>query len=330
MLAALALVFAPLSVWAQDAVPNKILFDEPNFSVVTENDAFFSGTDRNYTNGLKFNYTLPDRKTPDFAKKIGRTLLRSKEGQPLLSTFVFGQSIYTPEDISSAAPLPDQHPYAGWLYLGSTITSVKDKHADVLSLELGVVGPAAKGEFVQSNFHQLIDGQEPKGWDNQLKNELGLLLSYQHHWTSITLPQLGPFEFDVTPTLGASLGNVQISGTAGLGFRIGGNLNSDPFGPPRIRPAISGPGTFGSDKFSWYFFVNTNARAVGRDIFLDGNTFRHSQSVDKQSLVGEVQAGLALQVHCLEFTYSLINRTEQFEGQDDAQRFGVVSLAIRL
>jgi len=43
-----------------------------------------------------------------------------------------------------------------------------------------------------------------------------------------------------------------------------------------------------------YVFAGVEGRAVARDIFLDGNTFQKSPSVDKEPLVGELAVGAAL------------------------------------
>jgi lipid A 3-O-deacylase len=43
-----------------------------------------------------------------------------------------------------------------------------------------------------------------------------------------------------------------------------------------------------------YFFAGAQGRAVGRNIFLDGNTFRHSLSVPKKNFVADLQAGFSL------------------------------------
>ena len=43
-------------------------------------------------------------------------------------------------------------------------------------------GPAALGEEVQNNFHRLINGDRVNGWNNQLRNEPGLTLTYERRW----------------------------------------------------------------------------------------------------------------------------------------------------
>src|SRR3546814_17784538 len=98
---------------------------------------------------------------------------------------------------------------------------------------------------------------------------------------------------DVTPHLGAALGNVYTYGAGGLTLRFGEDLPDD-YGPPRIRPALPGSDYFRpTDDFGWYFFAGAEGRIVARNIFLDGNTFKDSHSVDKRPLVADLQAGLA-------------------------------------
>lgn len=66
-------------------------------------------------------------------------------------------------------------------------------------------------------------------------------------------------------------------------LRLGQRLPLD-YGPPRIQPSLPGSGFFvpPQDRFGWYLFAGVEGRAVARNIFLDGNTFRDSRSVDKE------------------------------------------------
>ena len=46
---------------------------------------------------------------------------------------------------------------------------------------------------------------------------------------------------------------------------------------------------------------------MGRDIFLDGNTFESSPSVDKNSLVADLSAGYALSFDTIKIPYGIFS-----------------------
>src|SRR5262249_2102051 len=111
----------------------------------------------------------------------------------------FGQSIFTPEDLTLRIPDPRDRPYAGWLYLGSTLTRETGTTLDRFDAQLGVVGPAAGGETAQNTVHDLIKNLFPagqaRGWSFQIKNEPGLVLAGEREWRA-TLSD-GPLEADL-------------------------------------------------------------------------------------------------------------------------------------
>ncbi|HAJ47422.1 MAG TPA: DUF2219 domain-containing protein, partial [Alphaproteobacteria bacterium] len=86
------------------------------WTLAVENDALGAKTDKNYTSGLKILYRAPERLTPDFAWGLAQGILGADAQDAVFTTWAIGQSIYTPDDTKTALPLPDQHPYAGWLY----------------------------------------------------------------------------------------------------------------------------------------------------------------------------------------------------------------------
>jgi hypothetical protein len=78
------------------------------------------------------------------------------------------------------------------------------------------------------------------------------------------------------PALDANLGNLQTSGAAGLWLRMGQGLAMD-FGPPRVRPALSGAGVFRQPgELVWYLSAGVEGRAVAYDETLDGNRSGYS------------------------------------------------------
>ena len=96
-----------------------------------------------------------------------------------------------------------------------------------------------------------------------------------------------------------------------------------------IQPSVPGLGFFvPADQFAWYLFAGFEGRAVARNIFLDGNTFHDSRSVDKELLVGDLQGGIVLTWRGVRLTYTHVLRSPEFDGQDDSEQFGSVSLSV--
>lgn len=114
---------------------------------------------------------------------------------------------------------------------------------------------------------------------------------------------------------------------AGTILRLGQGLDVD-YGPPLIRPSLSGLAAVEKrPDLAWYVFAGIQGRAVARDIFLDGNTFASSHSVDKKLLVGDAQLGLAVIYRGVRLAVTQVYRTREFDGQRQADRFGAISLS---
>jgi hypothetical protein len=201
---------------------------------------------------------------------------------------------------------------------------------DSLELNIGIVGPDSFAKDVQSFVHKVIDSSQPQGWDHQLHNEIGLMLIYDRQWQAQYIDEFLGLGIDLTPHFGGILGNVITSASLGATLRIGRDLPSD-YGPPRIQPSLPGSGFFRpSRNFGWYFFAGLEGRYVLHNIFLDGNTFGSSHDVKREPWVGDLQAGLVLTWKNLRLSFSNIYRSDEFEGQSSATKFGSISLSIRL
>ncbi len=304
--------------------------DLGTLSLTVENDAVAGGTDRNYTSGVRLGYlTGPDR-VWGIVDGLAGLLLAAEEEDVVRFGIAIGQSMFTPQDIEEEAPLPDQHPYAGWLYADLSILVEREHSLDTLSLQGGVVGPDAGGEWTQTNIHELIHSDEPKGWDNQLRHEAGVVVTFDRKWRALAEWEAVGLGVDITPNAGFSLGNVLTQATAGLTLRLGNDL-ADDYGPPRIRPSLAGGGFFNpSDGFGWYVFAGAAGRAVAYNIFLDGNTIRDSLEVDRRPFVLDVQVGVVIQLLRAQLALTVVGRTEEFETQEKEQIFGAVSLSFKL
>lgn len=316
--------------------PGPACADDPGMviSIQFENDFFGGGTDRHFSHGTRIEcLTGPIQWITDAADKL--PWFRSERASSPLkndfqsrASFSLGQNMYTPEDTTAAQLLPEERPYAGWLYIGfGLVANQGTQRYDQIELEIGMVGPYSLAENVQTFWHSFLGLPVPQGWDNQLENEPGFVLYYEQTRRIERQNIAVGLDMDLLPNFGGALGTVFTYAAAGVMVRVGSQLEED-FGPPRIRPSLPGSALYRPEKgFSWYVFAGLEGRAVLRNIFLDGNTFRDSHSVDKKFLVGDLQAGLVLQWKRFRITYTQIFRTKEFDGQDRGDLFGAVSLS---
>ncbi|HZK91096.1 MAG TPA: lipid A deacylase LpxR family protein [Stellaceae bacterium] len=306
---------------APDVQPSRL-------TVLEENDSLYFNSDKHYTQGLRLSDLIGGTPAPGSLWDDGFNLLNFgpffQAGGTRKTSVLAGQSIFTPKNLSLKPPDPRDRPYAGWLYGGvsmlqDTGLSVDNAHMlENFEIDFGMVGPGALGKLAQNTFHQFIGAQEAKGWSDQIQHEFGGMVSYERMWR---LPLLGDNSFgvDIVPEAGATAGNVFTYGDIGATLRVGKGLQAD-YGPVRVRPALSGTDYFDETGLDngrgWYFFVGTQGRAMGRNIFLDGNSFRTSRRVPKKTLVGDAEAGVSvLWSQSLRVDLSVTTRSEEFIGQ---------------
>ena len=301
--------------------------DKGIFNVVFEND-LFSGSDSDYTNGIRFSWLSSEENMPSWINSAAHMLPLANDGHKRISVAV-GQSMFAPEDLGRTDVVAGEQPYAGWLYGSVGMVSDTGKTLDNVVLTLGVVGPLSYAEQTQKFVHHVVDSPQPKGWDNQLKNEPGIILTYERKWRSMY--EASPFGLgvDITPHAGVNLGNVNTDAALGATLRVGYDLPAD-YGPPRIRPSLPGSDFFiPTQDVGGYVFTTIGERAVARNIFLDGNSFRDGPDVDKKILVGSIQLGAALTYGASRLSYTQVFMSKEYKTQPNPAQFGVVTLSYR-
>lgn len=295
-------------------------------TLILENDLFYN-LDRHYTNGVQAVWTTARDEVPDWTRNWARLVPFFAQDGHVRAVFALGQNMYTPSDIETRDPPLTERPYAGWLHGSAGLINETNRRMDQLQLTLGMVGPASLAEPAQKIVHRLTDAPRPQGWDTQLKNEPGLVITYQRSWRYDLLESTG-FGVDVMPHVGGAVGNIATYADVGFMFRAGWQLPAD-FGPARIQPSLPGSGFFEPDArhpVGLYTFLGFSGRAVARNIFLDGNTFRDSRSVDRKVWVADVQAGLAVNVYNARITYTHVFRTREFASQKEGDEYGAVAV----
>jgi hypothetical protein len=286
-------------------VPSIILANEwelKNVMLTTENDADFR-TDRDYTYGSKI------------------AMLYEREKNDYIS-FGIAHQMFTPEDFDKeGADLTDQRPYAGYMYLDMGLHTIESHTLSSWNFQLGIVGPAAQMDKVQEIIHDIIGSPDPLGWEEQINNEVIVQINYEKRWLQ---------KLDDTMSMvyyaGGNLGNASIKGVGGAVFQKVWNMPQT-FAPRRIDyrgyPDIplQGYSTYTTNHgFGVGAWVEGNI--VGRDIFLDGNTFVDSISVDKEIFVAKGGFHLAYRYKNLSVTYFKTFSTKEFTTQTYYHNYG--------
>jgi lipid A 3-O-deacylase len=314
----------------------------PNTLTVNFENDLFAGTDREYTNGLKLSWAsanlddyLTDPCLPQALKIVNRHLRFVDKGDYAARNMVvsLGQAMFTPADRARTTLDPNDRPYAGWLYFGLAYNSRTPERMRTYELDLGMVGPQAYAKQAQDFIHDFRGIPRFMGWANQIPDEPGLQFTYEIKRRRLLETPKNLPNIDVIPHYGVTLGNVSDYLNAGAEFRAGYSLPDD-FGTSAIRPGgnNSAPLSTRDEAVGYaakgvHVFASFDARAVLRNIFLDGNTFRSSPSVDKRPVVGDLALGLAWSWRRGKIAYAHYLRTKEFYRQRSAQQFGSITFS---
>ena len=305
--------------------------DKPgNLAVYWEND-FFAGSDRDYTNGLKIiwgsGYTPqgdPSGMSDWLAKTAVQLPLIDPDKQQLAVSMSIAQEMYTPEDRKSSSLLVDERPYAGWLAYSAGLHGRTDRRKTSYLLTVGLVGPLSLAEQTQKLIHTFFEGVVANGWEHQLSNELTLDAAMQSRWRFLPVGSRRGMGIELIPHAGAKLGTAQTYAETGAEVRVGWRI-ADDFGSCQLRDDCVPDQQFdAAAPFGIHLFTRANGRAVLRNIFLDGNTFRASHSVNKEPFVAIFSAGFAVQYRAFRTTYAYVYQSREYKHQTYNQVFGTL------
>jgi len=311
--------------------------DAAYISFTLENDLFTtSNRDRHYTNGFRF--SLISDTYSDFTEKNSSAGMRKifgqmdfvrEEGYQRWIAYGGGQIISTPEDVAKIVDQPDDLPYAGLLYWFYTMNGEKKKQGESLTLMVGIIGPLSMAEHVQKLAHKVSDSDRPRGWDNQLKNELALNIGYDRRYLLYSHHPRKRWSFDIVGTGALYLGNVITGGNVSFAAVLG---KEDSFNPLSIRPDLIGRGTIaanGSRRPGPFVLVGVGTDIYVHSVFLDGNLFRDGPHVDKKPFVHNLFAGFGY--NWLDFSAHIgwIDQGKMFDGQDGGLEYGTINFTWR-
>jgi len=241
-------------------------------------------------------------------------------GARTLRTVSLQQAIHAPAYPGTPAPQPADRPFAATLALGLEIASEGERTRQALALRLGVVGPAALGEPVQNTLHRLIGETAAAGWPWQVRAQPLV----EFGWSRLVRRDLPVAGMDWVGRTAATLGTPITQAALGAMLRAG---------LPPARPGWPGePAPLGRGR-DWHVFAGAEARAVARNVLIDGERYGGATStVRREAWGGDLFAGVSLAPAAdwrLEFTVVL--RAVEFSAPGETaalrpQRFGMLAL----
>ena len=176
-------------------------------SIVSDNDLYTSAyRDRYYTNGLFIKYRiLGSSKNQKIAKRT--------------YSYSIGHMMYTP--YKATLPFASLHdrPFAAYLFSSFEFNNFYySQNIFKVELQLGVIGPNAKGEALQNFIHSIYNYPDAVGWKHQIHNAFALNLNATYLYN---LTKLNSSHFDLNTISTAKLGTVFTNFSTGLYSRIG-------------------------------------------------------------------------------------------------------------
>jgi hypothetical protein len=131
--------------------------------LVTDNDAYyFMSNDQYYTNGLFLKFRYVPR---NHGQKLSNKIIE----------FGVGHQIYNPYQAYIVSVDRIDRPFAGYLFLEAGVSRFyPDETVLTTDWQIGVLGPSARAEEVQSFIHRTLHLYETAGWEYQVHDAVGL------------------------------------------------------------------------------------------------------------------------------------------------------------
>jgi hypothetical protein len=211
-------------------------------------------------------------------------------------------------------------PITAYLYAGaSKHWFYRSENSLSLGVQVGTIGPNALGRQAQEFIHKLGGFYPPRGWEYQLKNEIGLNfnMAYTHFL------QRSPFKkLDLSINTGVNLGNTYSGLSTGFTLRTGrmNALNSTAYNRSNLSDASS------TNEF--FFFAKPQIDWVAYDASISGGLFRKDKgpiTFNSKPWVLSQEFGLVFAQKRWSAQLSYTFKTQEINSPAKAHQFGSIS-----
>lgn len=311
------LLYANTTTYAQLIEPISTFRNIPAeryFRFHYDND-YFTKTDEYYSQGITLEYVHPAIGHFPLAK-----LLYTPFKTPSQYGITFNLFGFTPTSIASDEILYGDRPFNANIALSffAVQPDVVNKQQIASSLTLGVMGPAALGEQIQTNIHRWLKNPLPHGWQHQIKNDA--IVNYQLHFEKQLLSAGSAFLMNATSEL--RLGTLNNKINAGINFMTG-KFNK------RYSVSVNN-----KRKAEYYFYGQGRLNLIGYDAGMQGGLFNRKSAYtiaakDISRTTFQADAGVVVHIGKLLLSYTQSFLSKEFRT-GKTHRWGGVSIGFKL
>lgn len=263
-----------------------------------DND-FFTATDEYYTQGM-----LLELVNPQFEKfPLSKLLVH-----PSNFHSQFGLAIehigYTPTSIRHNEIIYGDRPFAACLFFKTFAIAynAEKKQRITTAFSMGVIGPAAVGEEMQTSIHRWLKNIQPLGWSNQIANDV--IINYELGYEKILLDKNNILRASWNSNLKAGTLNNKLS--QGISISAG------------LLPALSAINESDRKKIRIYLYNQVLISLIGYDASLQGGLFNNKSpySVDAGDIsrfTFQDNAGVVIKLHNIHLEYFQSIVTKEFK-----------------
>jgi lipid A 3-O-deacylase len=271
-----------------------------------DND-FFSATDIYYTQGIYLELIMPFFKKSPFSK----VLMPLKKSATNYYGINVEQDVFTPKSIRHDSIFYGERPYAAVFFASQFLvsTNIEKQQRLTTQLDLGIIGPNAKGEQEQKAIHKALVNLQPLGWQYQITNDV--IINYDLQF------EKGLFIKKAIELIGfadARIGTLYDDAGVGAQLRAGW-----------MQPYFNNLGLTknkenkGYRKFQGYIFTKGEMKGVAYNATMQGGVFNTksiytlpSESIER--VIGIAYVGIVLAYKRFSVEYTKAYLTPEFKN----------------
>ncbi|MDP3470168.1 MAG: lipid A deacylase LpxR family protein [Daejeonella sp.] len=285
----------------------------------SDNDSYLAqGQDRYYTNGLFVKYR----------SAIDQSAIKNPKLNKIIWELESGQKMFNPQTGSIMNPDFIDRPFAAYLYVGGAINFLYNSEGNLkLKMQIGTIGPSAKGKEAQEFLHNTFGFYEIDGWQWQVNNELGINSSLEFQKL---IGRLGSQKTDFSVSSYLNAGNTFAGAGAGILFRTGA---INPLHSSASTQSVVSNNSKSKVEKEFFFYAKPMLHFIAYDATIKGGMFRNEKGpvvFDAKPLVFSQQAGAIFSRNRWTADFSVIFKSREIKSSAKPHQYGSMALFYRL